>query len=244
VYIGQESVRQNENEHLTRPNWMGSFEQLVPSVGVPMSVGADSKPVKGNRLCLDFANLPFTSGDPSPHATSWLELVEFLTEMGIVSGTRGDELRNLPQSDPGSAGTLLGQAERLGHGMRSAFRAKVKGFRIQGEWLEPINAVLRVTEGHDELVWDGNGWKLGFVAKHEGLEWLLAAIARSGAELIAEGEKSGLEQCSNLNCQLLFYDESRTHRRRWCSMALCGNRSKVAAFARRHIGGKARAHHA
>jgi predicted RNA-binding Zn ribbon-like protein len=42
----------------------------------------------------------------------------------------------------------------------------------------------------------------------------------------------------------MFYDDSKTQRRRWCSMALCGNRSKVAAFTRRHGGEKARAHHA
>jgi predicted RNA-binding Zn ribbon-like protein len=203
-----------------------------------------SGPVSGGRLCLDFANLPFTSGDLTPHATSWLELIEFLAEKGIVSEARSDELRSLPESDPISAGTLLGQAERLGHGMRSAFHAKVKGTRIHREWLEPINAILRVTEGRDELEWDGGDWKLRFVARHEGLEWLLAAIARSGAELVAEGERSGLQQCNNPSCQLLFYDDSRTHRRKWCSMALCGNRSKVAAFARRHVRQKARAHHA
>ena len=204
----------------------------------------NSKPLNGNRLCLDFVNLPFTSGDPLEHATSWLELVEFLAEKGIVSETRSKELQNLPEADPHAAGTLLGQSQRVRQGMRSAFQAKITGTRILREWLEPVNAVLRVTEGHDELEWDGIGWKLGFVAKHEGLEWLLAAVARSGAELIAEGEKSGLQRCSNASCQLLFYDDSRTRRRKWCSMALCGNRYKVAAFARRHAEQKARAHHA
>jgi predicted RNA-binding Zn ribbon-like protein len=120
----------------------------------------------------------------------------------------------------------------------------LKTVRIQREWLDPINETLRVTEGYDQLEWVGTGWRLGFFAKHQALEWLLAAIARSGAELIAEGSRNGLQQCSNPNCQLLFYDDSRTHRRKWCSMALCGNRSKVAAFARRHGGEKARAQHA
>jgi predicted RNA-binding Zn ribbon-like protein len=82
------------------------------------------------------------------------------------------------------------------------------------------------------------------VAKEEGLEWLLAAIARSGAELISNGSVSRVRRCSNANCQLLFCDDSRTHRRRWCSMAHCGNRSKVAAFAKRQNVEKARAHYA
>jgi predicted RNA-binding Zn ribbon-like protein len=203
-----------------------------------------SNPVNGNRLCLDFVNLPFTSGDPVAHPTSWLELVDFLSDKRIVSRARSEELISLTESDPKAAGRLLAQAERLGQGMRTAFRAMLKTVRIQREWLDPINETLRVTEGYDQLEWVETGWRMGFFAKHKGLEWLLAAIARSGAELIAEGSGSGLQQCSNPNCQLLFYDDSRTHRRKWCSMALCGNRSKVAAFARRHGGEKARAQHA
>jgi len=128
--------------------------------------------------------------------------------------------------------------------MRAAFSAILREQRVHRQWIEPINEILRVTEGHDELEWQGDRWKLGFLAKENGLEWLLAAIARSGAELIADGAASRLRRCGNPNCQLLFCDDSRTHRRRWCSMAHCGNRSKVAAFAKRHSVEKARAQHA
>ena len=200
--------------------------------------------VEGNRLSLDFVNLPFTPGDPAPHTTSWLELIDFLAGKGIVSEARGEELRNLPENDPRAAESLLHAAERLGNGLRAALRAATRNDRIHREWVEPVNEILRITEGHDELGWDGAGWRLGFQAKHEGLEWLLAAIARSGAELIALGASPNLRLCDNTNCNLLFFDDSRTHRRRWCSMALCGNRSKVAAFARRQVGEKARAQHA
>jgi len=81
---------------------------------------------------------------------------------------------------------------------------------------------------------DGSEWALEFVAREGGFEWLLAAVARSGAEIISEGSRARLRVCANPHCGLFFYDTSRTRRRRWCSMAVCGNRSKVAAFARRH----------
>jgi predicted RNA-binding Zn ribbon-like protein len=209
-----------------------------------MAASLASDRVDGNKLCLDFVNLPFTAGDPAAHPTSWMELIGFLAEKRIVSAARSEELAGLTESDPNAAGTLLAQAERLVHGMGLAFRAIAKKGHIHPEWVEPINEVLRVTEGHDVLQWDGSGWRLGFLAKQEGLEWLLAAIARSGAELINEGSRHAIQRCGNANCQLLFYDRSRTRRRRWCAMALCGNRSKVAAFARRHGAAKARAHHA
>lgn len=198
----------------------------------------------GNRLCLDFINLPYDPGDPHPHAGSWPQLIDFMAEKRIISVEKGVELRTLPEIDPRAAEALLREAERLGEGMRFAFSAILKNQRVHREWIEPINDVLRVTEGHDELEWQADRWRLGFLAKEDGLEWLLAAIARSGAELIAEGAASRLRKCGNPNCQLLFYDDSRTHRRRWCSMAHCGNRSKVAAFAKRHSVERARAHHA
>lgn len=198
----------------------------------------------GNRLCVDFANLALLPGDEADHAPSWDELIDFLAAKQIVSLEKSETLRNLPESDVRAAGGLLRSGVDLNRGMRQIFRAMVGGHRVAREWAEPINRVLRITEGHDELKWDGGCWRLAFVGREEGLEWLLAAIARSGAELIAEGPNHNLRRCGNPRCPVLFYDSSATHRRRWCSMALCGNRSKVAAFARRHTREQARAHHA
>lgn len=200
--------------------------------------------IPANRLCLDFVNLPFSPGAPRRYAGNWSQLIDFMAEKRIISVEKGTELRNLPESDPRAAEALLLEAERLGGGMRASFSAILRNQRVHREWIEPINEILRVTEGHDELEWQSDRWRLGFLAKEDGLEWLLAAIARSGAELIAEGAASRLRRCDNANCQLLFCDDSRTHRRRWCSMAHCGNRSKVAAFVKRHSVEKARAHHA
>jgi len=211
-----------------------------------VSVDATLPNTSANRLCLEFANLPFASGDPVQRPFFWDEFVDFLAAKRIISVEKTPYIRALAETDPGAAQNLLNHAERLGGALRISFRAILKGQKVLREWTQPINQILRVTEGHDELQWDGSEWRFGFVARHEGLEWLLAAIARSGAELIAGGARGSIKQCANPDCRILFYDDSRTHRRRWCSMALCGNRSKVAAFARRNHGEdeKARAHHA
>jgi predicted RNA-binding Zn ribbon-like protein len=213
-----------------------------------MSAEANPSAFAANRLCLDFANLALVSGDQTERAVSWEEFVDFLTVKQIVSEERSKHIRALAETDPGAAQSLLDHAERLGRSLRQIFRAGLRSQRLHQEWAEPINRILRVTEGHDELEWKGESWRLGFVAREEGLEWLLAAIARSGAELIAEGANRNLKQCANPDCQILFYDDSPTRRRRWCSMALCGNRHKVAAFARRNhrdrTEERVRAHHA
>jgi predicted RNA-binding Zn ribbon-like protein len=109
----------------------------------------------------------------------------------------------------------------------------VAGSRVTQESIDSINTILKVTEGHDELVLEGGQCHLEFVAREDSLEWLLAAIARSAAEILSGGRSVRLRACANPACGLLFCDVSRTHKRRWCSMATCGNRHKVAAFARR-----------
>jgi predicted RNA-binding Zn ribbon-like protein len=151
-----------------------------------------------------------------------------------VSTERCVQLLALPQSDPQAAEGLLRKAQRLCSSLHKVFIAMHRKQKIPLDWTEPINEILRITEGHDELLYREGAWQIEFVAREGGLDWLLAAVARSAAELVAEGAKARLRLCANPNCGLFFYDKSRTHRRRWCSMAICGNRSKVAAFARKH----------
>jgi len=186
----------------------------------------------GGRLAVDFANVPSQPG-VSLKGLSWEELISFLEAARIVSQERGATLLSLPESDPRAAGMLLGRATRLRNALRECFGALVRKTPIAGEWTKPINEILRITEGHDELVPRDGNWKLEFVAREGGPDWLLAAIARSAAEIVTEGPAARLAACANPACSLLFCDTSRTHRRRWCSMAVCGNRYKVASFARR-----------
>lgn len=183
----------------------------------------------GGRLSLDFVNAVPAQGE-----LSWEALIFFLQSAGIATPERGGELLALRQSDPQAAEALLRKAQRLGSALRQAFEALLRKQRIVRDWIDPLNEILRITEGHDELVSAEQDWEIEFIAREGGLEWLLAAVARSAAEIIAEGTGARLRLCANPRCGLFFYDTSRTHRRRWCSMTVCGNRSKVAAFARRH----------
>ena len=187
----------------------------------------------GGRLAIDFANIPSFPGAPAQHL-SWEELILFLQASHIVSADRGSSLLALSGSDPDTAQGLLSRASELRNSLRKVFMAIVRREEVAREWIAPVNQILRITEGHDELVSAGSAWKMEFIAREGGLEWLLAAIARSAAEIIVEGSQARLRICANPACGLLFSDASRTRRRRWCSMAICGNRHKVASFARRH----------
>ncbi len=62
------------------------------------------------------------------------------------------------------------------------------------------------------------------------LDWIIRSIADSTAELMLTTERSRIKLCHGERCGWLFLDESPNNRRRWCSMADCGNRAK----AKRH----------
>jgi len=183
------------------------------------------------RLALDFANLI-----PQAHDLSWKEFVAFLVNSRVVSNDRGQRLEALERSEPLAVDGVLLKILRLRECLRAVFSAVEGRQEFPKAWVAPINEILRVTEGHDELVPQEDRWRMEFIARESGLEWLLAAIARSAAELIVEGQTAPVKRCANPECRLFFYDDSRTRQRRWCSMAVCGNRHKVAAFLQRKIG--------
>lgn len=186
-------------------------------------------PLIAGRLALDFANL-----SPSAHDLSWNEFVSFLVDARLVTEDRASRLRPLLSTEVQAVDAVLLRILRLRESLRAIFTCIVDGKSFPASWVEPINEILRITEGHDELVSHKGAWSLQFVARESGLEWLLAALARSAAELLVEGPRAAIRRCANPSCRLFFYDDSRTRRRRWCSMSVCGNRHKVAAFLRRH----------
>lgn len=66
-----------------------------------------------------------------------------------------------------------------------------------------------------------------------------AVGALLGAAFLAEldGRWERFRLCGDPGCSTVFYDHSRNHSGKWCSMATCGNRAKVRAFRERHADG-------
>lgn len=60
---------------------------------------------------------------------------------------------------------------------------------------------------------------------------LWAFFFAGAAKLMSEPETDRLRQCEA--CVVHFFDTSKKGSRRWCSMNLCGNKIKVAAYQRR-----------
>jgi predicted RNA-binding Zn ribbon-like protein len=64
-------------------------------------------------------------------------------------------------------------------------------------------------------------------------ESVLAPVAEEIARVVCYADFRYIKACDGKNCILSFYDETRRHKRRWCSMAICGNRAKQEAYRKR-----------
>jgi predicted RNA-binding Zn ribbon-like protein len=65
----------------------------------------------------------------------------------------------------------------------------------------------------------------------------LASIAAVVLAAQASGAWPRLKACRKESCRWLFYDRSRNASSNWCSMSICGNRTKAAEYRRRRRAG-------
>ncbi len=109
--------------------------------------------------------------------------------------------------------------------------AKIKA--VKPSTIKLINSVLNQGYRYYELVKTESGFEKRFRTNFDKPQQLLIPIAESAADLISYGNPKHLRKCESSTCILYFYDTTKNHRRRWCSMNACGNRAKAAAFYKR-----------
>ena len=61
----------------------------------------------------------------------------------------------------------------------------------------------------------------------------LGRLLASVSAAMADGSWKRLKACRAADCRWAFYDHARNRSRHWCSMAVCGNRTKARAYRAR-----------
>ncbi len=189
---------------------------------LPDQSAAAWPPVAADHPALDLLNTlaqidgkPLDSWASDADVQRWLIRAGWYGEGAIAAGaTRG----------------LLQAARSLRETVRTLVVARKNGGKLDAR---ALNDLLAKTPSHSELVCDDGGVRLERRRMGKTPEQLLAPVAESAAELLAAGDFDLIRKCEDGACTMWFYDRTKSHRRRWCSMALCGNRHKVAAFRQR-----------
>jgi predicted RNA-binding Zn ribbon-like protein len=126
----------------------------------------------------------------------------------------------------------LEDAKALREELRRIFERLADGKRLRAD-LQRINAVLSRCEGRLRL-------KMRKGSPHLEMDFGVRPspaflIARAAAEFLATADLTRVRRCEGSGCVLLFYDKTKSHTRRWCTMAACGNRAKAAEHYRRTL---------
>ena len=96
-----------------------------------------------------------------------------------------------------------------------------------------LNRLLKEANTYREVVWSDESAHVVERTRIESPDQLLAVLAMALALLITNEQSDLVKQCAGAGCSLCFLDKTKGHRRLFCSAAVCGNRTKVAAFRER-----------
>ncbi len=174
-----------------------------------------------DNLALDFINSEYGTGDERHDCfTDNLSVIDWLETAGVVpKGTEAPD-------------DLLTEARQLRDAARTLVHAAMKS---EAANLTVINQILQAGRPETGLQWneDTRRYQVDVCSNTLSSAGLLWPIADALVKLVTDEKFEYVRECEAHNCILLFQDLSKSHRRRWCSMATCGNRMKVAAYRNR-----------
>lgn len=189
----------------------------------------------GDAPGLDFLNSVATPAAEAP--VDWIAdgagLVAWLEQTGLVPTEALTKLRK--EARPGTLDKVAAEARQLREWFRDFVKERM-GRPLSARdvaALEPLNHILARDERFSRITADANGLAFGSARRWTSPETLLLPIAEALAHLVSEEDFTFVKACEGPACTLLFVDHTRGRARRWCSMALCGNRAKQAAHRHR-----------
>lgn len=185
------------------------------------------------ELCVDFANTIYPPQHSMGSLLNWDDLVDLLVMSRAIPKDDAGPWRRFADGNSQAAGAAF----RTALGFRRVLRELLEALTTEGRApvaaVAAVNELMRKTASGEQLVPEGKRWRVQNARHLEDPLVLLAPVARSAAKLVLELPKVHVHKCENPDCVLYYYDDSPTNRRRWCDMAMCGNRAKVAAHYQR-----------
>jgi predicted RNA-binding Zn ribbon-like protein len=184
----------------------------------------------GNHVCLDFINTQLVMNDrPVDLLATFSDLVTWLEQVHLASAE--DVKRQWGGQAKGTQ--ILEQARAFRVTLHEMVGRLASGRPVPQAAVEAINDLLRSRIGYPQLTRRKGTFERGFQAESRDANQLLGLLAEAATDLLCTCDLSLIKKCQNPACVLYFYDTTKNHARHWCSMSLCGNRSKVAAHYRR-----------
>lgn len=200
----------------------------------------------GDHLALDFLN---SVASPWSERIEWLndggDLLSWLLSAKVIDARTATLFRG--KKRPSSAvDAVAGQARELREWLRRFVKSHM-GKPLTAAVLRelvPLNqllaqdAVYRQIDASVAAIPDKVGGHQSALRWREERHWdspeqLLHPIVEAIGDLVCHVDFKLVRKCESETCTLMFHDVTKAHARRWCSMAICGNRAKAAAHRAR-----------
>jgi len=183
----------------------------------------------GNQLIVDFVNtLPVIDGQPTELLPDAAALARWLVAAGLCSPSLVDDWKAVRSK------SYMQNMKAL-HAFRELARSEIfkleQGSAISPAFVECINEHLKSHPSISQLSIQDGVISKGPLFEPKRPSDVFGPLAEDVAQLLTDRDLQRLRKCSG--CAVHFLDTSKKGTRRWCSMAMCGNRSKVAAYAQR-----------
>ena len=164
-------------------------------------------------------------GQPVDRFTSTATAIDWLREYGLLHEPLEPEVEALRKPGEGSE-RALARIRRVREALREIVVASIEHRPAAGRAIDAVNRAMLARQKFI-LVCGPDGT---LDHRHEGdaIDDVLARLAERIARQTIGPDVDRLRICASDTCDWVFYDSSRTGRRRWCDMTTCGNRAKAA----------------
>jgi predicted RNA-binding Zn ribbon-like protein len=191
-------------------------------------------PFLGDHLALDFLNTLFAVSGKTvdaittpPRLAAWLAAARIRYPEAFAAMDPSEEKQVTP--------VVVTTAKELRRWLLEVLRQAGANHRLgsRARAVQTLNRVLSAGPRYRTLVPGSDGPVLRESVRSDKPVAVLLPVAEATAELLCHDNLSLVRKCGNDACVLWFYDRTKSKRRRWCSMEVCGNQAKVNAFRQR-----------
>jgi predicted RNA-binding Zn ribbon-like protein len=192
--------------------------------------GADQGHAHGVDLeaTFDFLNTAdIENGLPVDKLPSLDDALAWFVDRGVIHREGADRARAKVATQPAAADRDLDRVHAVRDALREVAEAVTERRAPRTSALTTVNRALHARQVI-ELVPAPDGVNVDHRHIGDPVDDALARLADPFVTELTAGHPDRIRICASDTCQWIFYDASRTSRRRWCDMSTCGNRAKAA----------------
>jgi len=184
----------------------------------------------------DFLNtLDRDDGFLREHLTTLDDALAWFVDRGVIHREGADRARAQASAQPAAAQRDLARVRAVRQALREVAEAIATHRVPSAGAIDTVNRALRARQVI-ELVAAPDGCSVDHRHVGDPVDDALARLAEPLVGELTAGHPERIRICASETCKWVFYDTSRTGRRRWCDMATCGNRAKAARHRARAKG--------